>query len=132
MQSSKYALERREVLCAHGQLSSEPRWLIELDELLSPKGLAIYRTSSGSETIHRVERGGLAAVVLIADERRIHGLSLLSIIRSIDSDLPCCLVTSDIRRSTLQTALSLRATSVMTQPIVSGELTLAIQKLLVM
>lgn len=132
MHSSEYALRGREVLCAHGQPASEPRWLIELDELLTPKGFVIYRTTSGSETIQRVERGGLAAVVLVADERRIHGLSLLSIIRSIDGDLPCCLVTADSRRSTLQTALSLRATSVMTHPIASGELTLAIKKLLVM
>ena len=100
--------------------------------MLRPRGLGLYRTSSGSETISRVERGGLAAVVLIADERRIHGLSLLSIIRSIDDDLPCCLVTSDIRRSTLQMALSLRATSVMTYPIAGGELSLVLQKLLVM
>lgn len=130
MQTPDYRARGREVLFAHGLPPGDSRWFMEMDKLLRPRGLALYRTSSGSETIRRVERGGLVAAVLIADERRIHGISLLSIIRSIDDDLPCCLVTSDIRRSTLQAALSLRATSVMTHPIASGELSLALQKLL--
>ncbi len=135
MQSSQYALrgrKGRQVLFAHGESGDHSPWMIELHEMLEPRGLELFRTSSGSETISRVERGGLAAAVLIADERQIHGLSLLSIIRSIDDDLPCCLVTTDIGRSSLQTALSLRATSVMTWPIEGGDLSLALQKLLVM
>jgi len=134
MQTSQYALQDRrgrQVLFAHGQPGDHSHWLIELDEMLKPRGLELYRTSSGPETIRRVERGGLAAAVLIADERQIRGLSLLSIIRSIDDNLPCCLVTTDIGRSSLQIALSLRATSVMTLPIEGGELSMALQKLLV-
>lgn len=135
MQTSQYALQGRrglQVLFAHGQPGDHSHWLIELHEMLKPRGLELYPTSNSAETIRRVERGGLAAAVLIADERQIHGLSLLSIIRSIDDDLPCCLVTADIDRPSLQTALTLRATSVMTMPIECGELSMALQQLLVM
>ncbi len=58
-------------------------------------------------------------------------LSLLRVIRSIDDELPCWLVTPDPCRRTLQAASSLRVTGVMGYPIEVQELTLALRKLLV-
>ena len=83
------------------------------------------RAHTGPDTILRVEQGGLGAAVICADHARIDGLSVLRIIRSIDMELPCWLVTKDTTRQTLQTALSLRVTSVVTHPDRVSALTLA-------
>lgn len=121
----------RDVLISHRLQGGETRWLNEVDTGLRPTGLRVCRVHTRAETICRVEHGGLAGAVVIADGRQIEGLSLLRTIRSIDRDLPCWLVTDDTRRATLEAALALRVMSVFTHPVRVQDLTLALTKLLV-
>ena len=119
----------RDVLLAHERVP-QWGWLGSLEDALRPAGYGVCRTHSGADTIERVERGGLAAAVLLGDGQRIEGLSLLRIIRSIDSALPCWLVMETPTRRTMQTAFSLRATSVMSYPVAREDLSLALMKVL--
>ena len=107
---------------------SAPRWLGDLGIGLRPAGLSIMPAYSESETIARIERGNLAAAIVVADDRQTDGVSLLRIIRSIDGVLPCWLVATDPTRQSLQTALSLHVRGVITHPIDVGGLTLALLK----
>lgn len=121
----------RDVLISHRLQGGGLRWLNEVDTGLRPTGLRVCRVHTRAETICRVEHGGLAGAVVIADGRQIEGLSLLRTIRSIDRDLPCWLVTDDTRRATLEAALALRVMSVFTHPVRVEDLTLALTRLLV-
>lgn len=114
----------------HGSGEFAGGWLGDVEQALRPAGYAVCRTHSAPATIQRVELGGLAAAVLVADDRRINALSLLRIIRSIDDALPCWLVTDAPTRQTLQVALSLRAMSVMSNTLARRELSVALMKAL--
>jgi CheY-like chemotaxis protein len=113
---------KRRILFAFGEQVVGPRWLGNIDAAFEPTGLVICPAHSGPETIRRIEEGGLSAAVVVEDQRSIDGLSLLRIIRSIDRVLPCWLLTEDTRRTTLETALALHVTSVLTSSIGPGEL----------
>jgi CheY-like chemotaxis protein len=119
------------LLLSYGRHQDVARWMCGVDELLKPSGVVVCRTHTGPDTIQRVEQGGLAAAVVCADHAQIDGLSLLRIIRSIDVELPCWLVTKTATRPTLQAALSLRVISVITHPDKVDTLTLALRKVLV-
>lgn len=122
--------ESREVLFAHNPAVRDAGWIGEVVAVFDPTGLAVFQAHSGPDAIRRVERGGLAGAVLIGDRAQIDGLALLRIIRSIDAELPCWLVTNEPTRLTLEVALSLRATCVMSQPATGAELALAVRRLL--
>ena len=115
-------IPKRRILLAFGEQGIGPRWLGGIDAAFEPNGLIVCPTHSGPETIRRVEEGGLSAAVVVEDQRTIDGLSLLRIIRSIDRVLPCWLLTEDTRRTTLETALALQVTSILTSSIGPGEL----------
>jgi len=121
----------REVLFSHDVLGRGTRWLFEIEDRLRPTGLVVSRADTGQETFRRVERGGLAAAVLIADAVGIDGLSILRVIRTIDQGLPCWLVTGDTTRRTLEAALSLGVTSVMSPPVEVERLTLSLKRTLI-
>lgn len=119
---------RVEVLWSYGDPCDRPTWLGDVDLALRSSGFVSCRAHSGPDTIKRVEQGGLAGAILIADQTRIHGLSLLRIIRSIDLELPCWLVTPEASRQVLEAALALHVTSVITYPVEVNELTLGLRK----
>jgi len=123
-------LTDRTLLLAHSRRAFGPYWLTEAGSALSPTGWRVHRTHTGADTIARVEEGGLSAAVLIADQCDIDGLSLVQIIRSIDSQLPCWLVTESPTRQTLQQALTLRVHSVISEPTEMDGLVIALQRLL--
>lgn len=123
-------LTDRTLLLAHSRRAFGPCWLTDAGSALRPSGWQVHRTHTGTETIARVEQGGLSAAVLIADQCDIDGLSLVQIIRSIDTQLPCWLVTESPTRQTLQQALTLRVTSVISQPTEMDGLVVALQRLL--
>ncbi len=114
--------QRREV--------DQPRWYDRIHTVLQPCGLQLCRAHTRWEAIDRVERGGLAAAVLVADDRQIDGLSLLRTIRMIDAGLPCWLVTEDSTRRTLEAAFALKVMSVITHPSGASELGLALRRLM--
>jgi len=118
----------RRILFARAQDALAPFWFNELDQSLTPSGFQVCRVHDGTETIRRVERGGLAAAVLWEDEQIIDALSLLRIIRSITLTLPCWVVTDDASRHTMQTALGLRAAGVLSRPVGASDLGLALRK----
>ena len=120
----------RNVLVARGRGGDVSQWFDEVEARFQPVGLTVVRVHTSPEAVRRVEEGGLAGAVLVTDQRRIDGLSLLRIIRSIDERLPCWLVTSDTTRHTLQTALALRATSVIHDTAGVVELSLALRNVL--
>lgn len=121
----------REVLITHRAQGTGVIWMREVDLALRRRGLSVFPASTGPDTLRRIEDGGLAAAVLVADDPWLDPLTLLRIIRSIDDELPCWLVTPDCRRSTLQAASSLRVTGVMPYPVQVEELALALGKLVV-
>ncbi len=126
----KFAIDdRRELLLAHRRTSIRPGWFDALDTVLSPGSLALCPAYTAPDTIRRVEQGGIAAALLVADDEAIDPLSLLRIIRSIDASLPCCLVTTDATRSTLQNAFFLNAMSVVTHAASVDEMTLVLRRL---
>lgn len=122
--------ESRGVLFAYSPVVDDPGWLVDVDAVFRPVGLAVFQAHSGPDAIAWVERGGLAAAVLVGDRVRIDGLALLRIIRSIDAELPCCLVTDAPTRPLLEAALALRAKCVMDQPASAVELALTVRRLL--
>lgn len=109
-------------MLAYGEEGGAPSWLHQADEAIQPLGYVLYKTRTGLETIRRIEEGGLAAAVVVEDQRAIEGLSLLRIIRSIDRDLPCWLLTHDTSRQTLESALALHVMSVFSREIEVAEL----------
>src|SRR5262245_4348605 len=115
-------IPKRRILLAFGEQGIGPRWLGGIDAAFEPNGMIVCSAHSGPETIRRIEEGGLSAAVVIEDQRAIDGLSLLRIIRSIDRVLPCWLLTEDTRRTTLETALALQVTSILTSTIGPSEL----------
>jgi len=120
----------RGVLFAHNPAGKDSGWFGDVVAVFDHTGLAVFQAHSGPDAIRCVERGGLAGAVLIGDRGAIDGLALLRIIRSIDAELPCWLVTNEPTRPTLEVALSLRATCVMNQPASGAELALAVRRLL--
>lgn len=121
-------VSRRRVLLAYGEQGDGPTWLRDADAAFGPSGFVLCQSRTGPETIRRIEEGGLAAAVVVEDQRAIDGLSLLRIIRSIDDALPCWLLTHDTRRQTLETALSLRVMSVFSHAIEASELADALRR----
>ena len=107
----------RTVLFSHRLAGANPAWLDQIDRELRSTGLACGQAPSGPETIRQVERGGLAAAVVVEDWQWFDGLTLLRIIRSIDLKLPCWLVARHATRRTLEQALSLDVASVMATPL---------------
>lgn len=115
-------IPKRRILFAFGEQVVGPRWLGDVGAAFEPSGLVVCPVRSAPETIRCVEEGGLSAAVVVEDQRAIDGLSLLRIIRSIDCSLPCWLLTQDVRRTTLEAALALQVTSVLTATIDPGQL----------
>jgi DNA-binding NarL/FixJ family response regulator len=83
---------------------------------LDPAGVQV-RHACTSEQVLRVVETGVVHVALIADAPRLDGLAALRMIRSIDSTLPCVLITVGPDRRWLERALALRADSVFSPPI---------------
>ena len=118
----QHGIRSRRILLAFGEQGDAPAWVHAADEAFQPLGYLLFRTRTGPETIRRIEEGGLAAAVVVEDQGAIDGLSLLRIIRSIDRELPCWLLTHDMRRQTLESALALQVMSVFSREIEVAEL----------
>ncbi len=106
----------RTVLLSHMQHGTSASWVGGLDEAFRPCGLTLFRADTRSAALDTVEKGGLAAAILIDDRPRVDGLALLRLIRSIDMVLPCWLVTAKATRRTLEAALELSVCGVMETP----------------
>jgi len=119
------------ILVAHGSTGDAPRWCDEFECSLRPAAISVCRVHTRRDAVRRVECGDLGAVILLGDGGEIDGLSVLRTIRSIDAVLPCWLLMKSVSRHTLQTALSLSATSVMKYPSETARLTIAVQRALV-
>lgn len=130
MRSNTITLPRRAVLLAHEGCAITPSWVDEMATALEPAGMFVRQAYSHQETVRCVERGGLAAAVLVTGGRRIDGISILRIIRSIDSVLPCWIVAERTDRAMLQAALSLRVTSVIAQPAKVVDITRALRRVI--
>lgn len=106
----------RTVLLSHMQYGTGASWVGGLDEAFRPCGLTLFRATTRAAALNTVEKGGLAAAILIDDRPRVDGLTLLRLIRSIDMILPCWLVTAKATRRTLEAALNLSVCGVMETP----------------
>ena len=131
MLANRRSENQREVLVSCRRRAREPAgWLSAVADGLRPAGVVLTHADCGQATVDRVALGGLVGVVLAGGSPEIAPLSLLRVVRSIDADLPCWLVTGDMRRHTLQTALALRATGVFAKPVDVSGLTLVMLKIL--
>lgn len=122
----------RRLLLAQGE-PVRPVWATEAENYFHRAGVVICRVSSGTEAVHQVEQGGLAAAVLVEEAASPAGLDVLSlirIIRSIDQLLPCWLVTRQTSRRTLEQALDLRVNSIIHYPTGMAELLAALRRVL--
>lgn len=122
--------QKRTVLLSYEHCSTGASWVGGLDEAFRPRGITLCRASSRAAALATVEKGGLAAAILIDDRPRVDGLTLLRLIRSIDVILPCWLVTARATRRTLEAALDLSACGVMETPTDVIELTRTLTKYL--
>lgn len=104
------------------------RWVEEMGSRLSPSGFCVDRAGSMPETVARIERGGVAAAVLVDDAQSIDALTLLRIIRSVDQSIPCWLVAEQLSRALLQTAWTLNAASVLKYPVDAIDVALTVLK----
>ncbi|MFQ5414685.1 MAG: hypothetical protein ACE5E6_09535 [Phycisphaerae bacterium] len=120
----------REVLVSQRAALDACGWLSDMAGRLRAFDLVVTPARSSRETIERVESGGLAGAVLVGDPVEIDGLSLLRVVRSIDAELPCWLVAAYAGRHTIQTALALRATGVLAQPVDVSALSMALLSVL--
>lgn len=116
------------VLIAFAERQAGVAWVQTVDDALRPEGFVIWKEHSTRGAIQRVESGEVKAAVLSNDPMGFDGLSVLRIIRSIDQALPCWLVTGESDRRTLETALSMRAISVLSHPVNGSELTIALKR----
>ena len=57
----------RTVLLSHMQHGSGASWIGGLDEAFRPCGLTLYRADTRAAALNTVEKGGLAAAILIDD-----------------------------------------------------------------
>ena len=128
---SMHRLAGCEILLSYGRQQDVADWLGGVADALAPAGVVCCRAHTAGDTIRRVERGGLGAAVVCGDDPQIGGLSTMRVIRSIDTDLPCWWVTAAPTRQTLQVALSLSVTSVITHPDRVDALTLALRRVFV-
>lgn len=107
----------RRVLISHGDRSVEGDWICGITGYFAPRHVGVCRAYTGRQAIGFVERGGIDAAILSTKLPQMDGLSVLEIIRSIDTGLPCVVVTTDASKRTLQRALELQAYTVITQPV---------------
>lgn len=103
------------VLIGHGA-SGDQAWPSRLRAQLGPVGVEVRGASTSGEVLRVIEMG-VVQVALLADAPRLDGLAALRMIRSIDSTLPCVLITAEPDRWWLERALALRADSVFSPPI---------------
>ncbi len=111
------------VLISRATATGHDGWVDGLTHYLAWRSITVQRALSGREAISLVKRGGLDAAILSATTPHMDELSVLRIVRSMDSGLPCVMVTADASRSALQEALALGAYSVVTEPVNLDELT---------
>ena len=118
----------RRVMLARPGSSWDRQWLADVDAAFGSAGLVACRAYGGDETAQCVQSGGLAAAVFWTERQWGEGLTLIRIVRSISSDLPCWLVGDDASRWALQEAFALRVTSVLARCVEPGELTSMLQR----
>jgi DNA-binding response OmpR family regulator len=92
-------------------------WVRSLSVYLEPRSVQVERVFTGRDAIGLVERGGIDAAILSSELPAMDGLSVLRIIRSLDSRLPCVMIVGDASKRTLQQALELQAYSVLIRPV---------------
>lgn len=103
-------------------------WVWEVQGFLREAGLGICQATSEPDCIRQVERRAVRAALLAADRVAGEELTLLRIIRSIDSELPCWLVLDQAAPRLLRAAFALRARSVVTHPVDVGALTCSVTR----
>lgn len=123
-----YRSHPREVVVWQDMLGAESRWVDDLGRAIRDDGVVLSLTDSESDTIGRVEDGGLAGAIVVVNQGGMDGLAIMRAIRAIDVDLPCWLVARTVSRSILQTALRLRVASVFTFPVEVNNFCLALQR----
>ncbi|MHC4610393.1 MAG: response regulator transcription factor, partial [Planctomycetota bacterium] len=107
----------RRLLISYAPRALEGDWITGLSRHFQPYPLEVRRAYTGRETIGLVERSEIDAAILSVELPQMDGLNVLRIIRSIDAELPCVMLTADASKRTLQRALELGAYSVVTQPV---------------
>jgi DNA-binding NtrC family response regulator len=103
------------VLLGH-ERTGAASWESELLTRLDPTGVAVRHAFTAADVVRVVETRTIH-LALVSDAPRIDGLSVLRMIRSIDTSLPCVLVANEPDRRWLERALALRAESVFSPPI---------------
>jgi DNA-binding response OmpR family regulator len=124
---------RRRLLLAQPEGAGEAGWGQEIETVLSPSGVMVYRARSSHEVVQRIEEGGLSAAVLFGEQPLPGGtdiFSLLRLIRSIDMALPCWLVVRMTTRRALERALELRVQSIIEYPSGVADLIAGLRKVL--
>ena len=107
---------RARLLISQAARPGQDAWVDGITARLHGWRIAVERVYTGLEAVGLAERGGLDAAILAGDVPPWDGLSMLRVIRSFDTDLPCVVV-ADPSKRTLQQTLALGAYSVIPQPV---------------
>jgi len=107
----------RRLLISHADRAVGGEWITGLTDYFQPYPIEVRRAFTGREAIGLVEHGGIDAAILSVELPQMDGLNVLRIIRSIDAELPCVMLTAEASKRILQRSLELGAYSVVTLPV---------------
>jgi DNA-binding NtrC family response regulator len=107
-------------------------WQEALERIVGPEWLRTYPVSGGRELL-KVVQSGLADAAVVDDKAQL-GLDVMQILRMIrrlNSALPVVVVTGQVDRRTLESALRLAAFSVVRRPLELEELLRQIRRMMI-
>jgi CheY-like chemotaxis protein len=88
-----------------------------LREIVEPEGYRTYLASSGEQAVDIVRQSAVHLALLDMQMPTLSGLETMTMMRQINSVLPCVIVTADLTESLMRQALRAHAYSVIAKPV---------------
>jgi CheY-like chemotaxis protein len=88
-----------------------------LRDIVEPEGYRTYLASSGEQAVDIVRESTVHLALLDMQMPTLSGLETLTMMRQINSLLPCVIVTADLTETLMRQALRAHAYSVIAKPV---------------
>ena len=88
-----------------------------LRDIVEPEGYRTYLASSGEQAVDIVRESTVHLALLDMQMPTLSGLETLTMMRQINSVLPCVIVTADLTETLMRQALRAHAYSVIAKPV---------------
>jgi CheY-like chemotaxis protein len=88
-----------------------------LREIVEPEGYLTYLAASGEQAVDIVRQSPVHLALLDMQMPTLSGLETMTMMRQINSVLPCVIVTADLTESLMRQALRAHAYSVIAKPV---------------